>query len=130
MTKANDFHCKAIATKNSILDATGVPGPPLITICGKVVFNSTQAIVISFNLIAICARSCLYGNYSIICYTIIHVTNNMLHPCKRLRTNSVRQNLMAFSVSYSHKERLLRCCRRPVSVSDSSTIYANSSLRL
>ena len=27
-TKVNSFHCKAIATKSSILDIAGVPDPP------------------------------------------------------------------------------------------------------
>ena len=41
--KINSFHCKAIATRRSILDIVRVPDPPpLITIFGKVTFNLTQ----------------------------------------------------------------------------------------
>ena len=33
--KVNNFQCKAIAAKTSILDVAHVPDPPLITIFGK-----------------------------------------------------------------------------------------------
>ena len=36
-TKVNDFQCKAIARKSSILDIAGIRYPPLITIFGKVI---------------------------------------------------------------------------------------------
>ena len=61
VTKVNDFQCKAIATKSSILDIAGVPNLPLITVSVKVIFNLTQATVTSFNLIAIYGSSYLYG---------------------------------------------------------------------
>ena len=66
--KVNSFHCKAIATKDSILHIADFPDPPPITIFGRVIFNLTQAAVISFNLIAIYGRSYLYGNYEMIFY--------------------------------------------------------------
>ena len=65
-TNVNDFHCKATTTKSSILDIACIPDPLLITIFGKVIFNLTQATVISFNLIAIYGRSDLHHNYVII----------------------------------------------------------------
>ena len=40
--KVKNFHCKAIATKRSILDIASVLDPPLITIFGKVTFNLTE----------------------------------------------------------------------------------------
>ena len=67
-TKVKGFQCKAVATKSSILDNTGVLDPPLITIFGKVTFNMAQTTVILFNLIVIYGRSYLYLNYKIIFY--------------------------------------------------------------
>ena len=60
-TKVKGFQCKAIATKNSVLDIAGVPDPPLIAIFGRKIFDLTQGTVISFNLIAIYGRSHLYS---------------------------------------------------------------------
>ena len=47
--KCKDFPCKAFATKNSILDITGVPDPPPIVAFGKVIFDLVEGTVISFN---------------------------------------------------------------------------------
>ena len=52
-TKVNDFQCKAVTIKRSILDIAEVPDAPVISTFGKVIFNSTQATVILFNLSAI-----------------------------------------------------------------------------
>ena len=67
-TKVKDFQYKTVATKSSTLNIPGVPDPPLIKIFRKVSFNLIQAIVISFNLIAIYERNYLYDNYEIMFY--------------------------------------------------------------
>ena len=69
-TNVNSFHCITIATKGSILDTADFSNPPPITILDKIIFNLTQGIVISFNLIAIYGRRYLYGNYEMIFYKI------------------------------------------------------------
>ena len=68
MTKVNDFWCKVISIKRSILDIADVTDPPLITIFGNVISNLKQATVILFKLIAIYGRTYLNGNYEIIIY--------------------------------------------------------------
>ena len=67
-TKVKGCQCKDIETRNSTLDISGVPDTPLITIFGKVIFNLTQATVVSFNLIAIYGRSYVHHNHEIIFY--------------------------------------------------------------
>ena len=51
------------------------------------------------------------------------VSEKFLNSCYRIRTNSVRQKFskMAFTVSYCHKELLIRCCRHSGSASGGST---------
>ena len=59
---------KAIATRSSIWDIAGIPDPPPITKFVKLIFYLMQKIVVSLNLIAICWRSYLIGNYEITFY--------------------------------------------------------------
>ena len=62
-TKIAGFQSKAIATKSSILDVSGIPDLPQIRIFGKVSFNR-HAIEFNRDLSYLC------GNHVIISYTL------------------------------------------------------------
>ena len=105
-TEVKGFQCKASATNSSILDITGVPDLPLITAFAKVIFNLTQATVISFILIAIDRRSYIYAYETIFyqrrIYTPASVCATRVNDfqCKLLPQRAPSQKLQALWISF------------------------------